>query len=102
MRLLKYVTRFAVAATIALAASLTTSVTAQAASTPEAACGAGYHAIDHHALKISTIWLLYNGSTDCVVVWKTSQIGTKTPYWRLSVPGSRVPIATHTHQDRHL
>ena len=79
MNLLKYMTHCVVAATVAIAGSVTMSANAQAASTPEATCGAGYHVIDHHALKISTIWLLYNGSTDCVVVWKTAQVGTKTP-----------------------
>ncbi|MBU3062891.1 hypothetical protein KO481_15330 [Nocardia sp. NEAU-G5] len=52
---------------------------AEAAATPEAACGAGYYAIDHYDLKIAVGWLMYNGSIDCVVTWKTQQVGTSTP-----------------------
>jgi hypothetical protein len=47
---------------------------ALAASSPTAACGGGsYHVIDHHAIGgLATIYLLYNGSTNCVVTWKSS------------------------------
>jgi hypothetical protein len=49
---------------------------ASAASSPYEACGGGsYRVIDHHDLgAVATIYLLYNGSTDCVVTWK------KAPY----------------------
>lgn len=84
-------------ATVIFAASLTTGGPAAAASTPEATCGAGYYAIDHRDLKIATGWLMYNGSTDCVVTWKTQQIGTKTPL--VAAVGSSLlmgaPFPTH-------
>jgi hypothetical protein len=68
-------------ATIAavLAASVTTSGAAEAASSPVAACGGGsYHEIDSHKLgSVATIHLLYNGSTNCVVTWKTNP-GTRS------------------------
>jgi hypothetical protein len=50
-----------------------------AASSPAAACGSGYHVIDHHNVDYATIYLLYNGSTDCVVTWKTAFVGTPSP-----------------------
>jgi hypothetical protein len=44
-----------------------------AASSPIAACGGGsYHVIDSHDLGKATIYLMYNGSTNCVVTWKDS------------------------------
>ncbi|KOV83343.1 hypothetical protein ADL03_21065 [Nocardia sp. NRRL S-836] len=51
-----------------------TSGVAAAASSPIAACGGGsYHEIDQHRLgSVATIHLLYNGSTNCVVTWKTN------------------------------
>jgi hypothetical protein len=64
---------------VALAAAALTSGTAQAASSPIAACGGGsYHEIDRHRLgNVATIHLLYNGSTNCVVTWRTNP-GTAT------------------------
>lgn len=46
----------------------------EAASSPISACGGGsYHVIDQHALgSVATIYLLYNGSTNCVVTWRTN------------------------------
>ncbi|WP_229812194.1 hypothetical protein [Lentzea flava] len=57
-----------------LAASVTMSTAAQAASSPIEACGGGsYHEIDSHKLgSVATIRLLYNGSTNCVVTWRTN------------------------------
>ncbi|GAA4512883.1 hypothetical protein GCM10023191_079260 [Actinoallomurus oryzae] len=51
---------------------------AEAASSPIAACGGGsYHVIDTHDLSgYATIYLMYNGSTDCVVTWRTKDVGT--------------------------
>lgn len=55
---------------------------AEAASSPIAACGGGsYHVIDTHALPGATVYLMYNGTTDCVVTWKTADVGTKTHIW---------------------
>ncbi|MEV5750161.1 hypothetical protein AB0L00_20260 [Actinoallomurus sp. NPDC052308] len=52
---------------------------ADAGSTPEAICGSGYHEIDHHNLNnVVTFYLMYNGSTDCQVAWKTANVGTPT------------------------
>ncbi|MGI5200278.1 spore-associated protein A [Spirillospora sp. CA-108201] len=50
---------------------------AMAASTPIGACGGGnYHEVDRHNFKksgkkVATIYLMYNGKTNCVVTWKT-------------------------------
>lgn len=59
---------------IVLGASVVMSGTAEAASSPIAACGGGsYHEIDSHRLgSVATIHLLYNGSSNCVVTWKTN------------------------------
>ncbi|GLY88375.1 hypothetical protein [Actinoallomurus iriomotensis] len=53
---------------------------AEAASSPIAACGGGsYHVIDRHNLgSVATVYLMYDGSTDCVVTWKTAYVGTPT------------------------
>ncbi|MCO6005294.1 hypothetical protein NE236_09875 [Actinoallomurus purpureus] len=55
-----------------LAGSVAMSSPANAASSPIAACGGGsYHQVDSHALSDKAIvYLMYNGSTDCVVTWK--------------------------------
>ncbi|HUQ57002.1 hypothetical protein [Lentzea sp.] len=62
--------------TLATAAMIAVSAmnnTAQAASSPIDACGGGYHQIDSHRLgSVATIHLLYNGSTNCVVTWRTN------------------------------
>ena len=59
---------------VVLGATALTSGTAQAASSPIEACGGGsYHQIDSHKLgNVATIHLLYNGSTNCVVTWRTN------------------------------
>ncbi|MBB4935969.1 hypothetical protein FHR32_000274 [Streptosporangium album] len=59
-----------------LAGSVALSSPAMAASSPVEACGGGsYHVIDQAGLgKYATVYLLYNGSTNCVVTWK------KAPY----------------------
>ncbi|AWS48901.1 serine/threonine protein kinase [Streptosporangium sp. 'caverna'] len=56
-----------------------------AASSPTAACGSGYHQIDSHKLSRSgktyaTIYLLYNGSKNCVVTWKSSGYAGNTTW----------------------
>ncbi|MFD1930780.1 MULTISPECIES: spore-associated protein A [Nonomuraea] len=67
--------------TLGLVAALTgmiaTSGPAAAASSPIEACGGGsYHVIDSHDFGSSaTIYLLYNGTTNCVVTWKTGATG---------------------------
>jgi hypothetical protein len=63
-----------------LAGSVVVSSPANAASSPIAACGGGsYHEIDHHDLSGATIHLMYDGAgTDCVVTWKTANVGTRT------------------------
>lgn len=47
---------------------------------PIAACGGGrHHVIDTADLAgAAAVYLMYNGSTDCVVTWKTKVVGTKT------------------------
>ncbi|MFJ2034048.1 hypothetical protein [Streptosporangium sp. NPDC087985] len=63
---------FALGMAATLAASVALSSPAVAASSPIEACGGGsYHVIDSKALgSYATIYLLYNGSTNCVVTWK--------------------------------
>jgi hypothetical protein len=66
---------FTVAA--ALVGSVTLSGPAAAdvrADTPISVCGGGsYHVINQHKLgNVATIYLLYNGSSNCVVTWRTN------------------------------
>lgn len=58
----------------AFAGAIAADSPANAASSPIEACGGGsYHVIDHHDLgTYATIYLLYNGSYNCVVTWKKS------------------------------
>ncbi|MDP9864267.1 MULTISPECIES: spore-associated protein A [Streptosporangium] len=73
MRKFKRGATLALATAAALVGSLTTGSPAMAASSPIAACGGGsYHVIDQHDLGRATVYLLYNGSTNCVVTWKDS------------------------------
>ncbi|MEU9834977.1 spore-associated protein A [Streptosporangium sp. NPDC048047] len=75
MRRFKQAAVFTVATAVALASSVVMSSPAMAASSPTAACGGGsYRVIDSHAISgLATIYLLYNGSTNCVVTWKSSK-----------------------------
>ena len=58
------------------------STPATAAASPIAACGGGsYHVIDTHDLGRAKIYLLYNGSTNCVVTWKDSPNSTYVHAW---------------------
>lgn len=70
-----------------LAASVTLSAPAMAASSPIEACGGGsYHVIDTKALGTSaTIYLLYNGSTNCVVTWKQGSAVGQSAWMRAMV-----------------
>lgn len=74
MRIFKRGMALTIGAAAVLAGSVLTSSPALAASSPIEACGGGsYHVIDSHALgDAATLYLLYNGSTDCVVTWKKS------------------------------
>ncbi|WP_406319675.1 spore-associated protein A [Streptosporangium sp. NBC_01639] len=73
MRRFKQGAALAVATVAALAGTLAAGSPAMAASTPIAACGGGsYHVIDQHDLGKATIYLMYNGTTNCVVTWKDS------------------------------
>ncbi|WP_406319485.1 spore-associated protein A [Streptosporangium sp. NBC_01639] len=76
MRRLKQGAALAVATVAALAGTLATGSPAMAASTPIGACGSSYHVIDQHDLGKATVYLLYNGSTNCVVTWKDSPNST--------------------------
>ena len=71
----------AVAVAAALAAGVAFATPASAAANPYTAggvCGSGFHELDHHALTGATVYLMYDGATDCVVTIKTAAIGTKT------------------------
>ncbi|WP_406311514.1 spore-associated protein A [Streptosporangium sp. NBC_01639] len=77
MRRLKQGAALAVATVAALAGTLATGSPAMAASSPIGACGGGsYHEIDRHDLGKATVYLLYNGTTNCVVTWKDSRNST--------------------------
>ncbi|MET8988641.1 hypothetical protein ACFYUK_43255 [Nonomuraea wenchangensis] len=80
MRMIKRSATLSLGLAAALAASVTLSGPAAAASTPIGACGGGsYHVIDSHAFGSSAVtYLLYNGSTNCVVTWKTGAAGNTT------------------------
>jgi hypothetical protein len=68
----------ALAGAAAVAGSLVIGSPAMAESTPIGVCGGGsYHEIDRHDLGQATIYLLYNGSTNCVVTWKDSPNSTR-------------------------
>ncbi|MFE3445221.1 hypothetical protein ACFXNW_19495 [Nocardia sp. NPDC059180] len=79
MRMFKQVARLGLAITAILAGSLTMAAPANAA-TPASVCGGGsYKVIDTRGLgNLATVYLLYNGRTNCVVTWKTANVGTKT------------------------
>lgn len=77
MSVIKRSASLALMTAAALVASAGLSSPAMAASSPIEACGGGsYHVIDSHAYGSSAVtYLLYNGSTDCVVTWKTGAAG---------------------------
>lgn len=57
---------------------------AQAASSASYAasiCGSGYSADAAYGLGGGTIYVSYNGSTDCAVLIKTAYVGTPTDTW---------------------
>ncbi|GLY88369.1 hypothetical protein [Actinoallomurus iriomotensis] len=80
MRKFKHKVALTLTTATILAGSVFASSPANAASSPIAACGGGsYHVIDQHALSsYGTVYLMYNGTTDCVVTWKTAYVGTPT------------------------
>jgi hypothetical protein len=70
----------ATAATLA-AATVAFAAPAQAATnpySPTGVCGSDYHQIDHTSISGAEIYLMYNGSYNCVVTIKTAHVGTKT------------------------
>lgn len=67
----------AVVAAIAAATMPLVALSPANAATPAGVCGSGFYEIDHHAgLRYGTIYLMYNGSVNCVVTMKTSYVGT--------------------------
>jgi hypothetical protein len=71
----------ALSAMTAIGGSVVMSSPAMAVSSPIAVCGGGkYHVVDKHAFKkkdkhghlhtLATTYLLYNGSSNCVITWK--------------------------------
>jgi hypothetical protein len=84
----------AFATTVALAGALATGSPAMAASSPIAACGGGsYHVIDKHDIGKSILYLLYNGSTNCVVNWK------KTSEWLLTTAAIKAQGDAYWQED---
>jgi hypothetical protein len=46
--------------------------------TAKDACGSSYHELDHHSISGAVIYLMYNGTNNCVATIKTANIGRKT------------------------
>lgn len=64
-----------VAAVAALGAVLFPGGVASAATSPIAACGSSYHVQESHDIKgLATVYLMYNGSTNCVVTWHSAAL----------------------------
>ncbi|GAA2005809.1 hypothetical protein GCM10009799_36600 [Nocardiopsis rhodophaea] len=64
-----------------LTGALAFATPAEAASNPygpKAACGSGYVQVDKHTDRGSVVYLMYNGSSNCVATIKTSNIGRAT------------------------
>ena len=62
-------------------ALLATSAPAYAATnpyTPREVCGSAFHVIDHHNISGAVVYLLYNGSSNCVTTIKTASVGRPT------------------------
>ncbi|GAA4587966.1 hypothetical protein GCM10023194_38380 [Planotetraspora phitsanulokensis] len=85
----------------AAACALAVSAPAQAASNPynhESVCGSGYYNIDHHDLytssgiKVATIWLDYNGSSNCVTTFEYSTLAEVFLKATLQVEGSTTKV----------
>ncbi|MCG5220756.1 spore-associated protein A [Streptosporangium sp. KLBMP 9127] len=71
MRRFKQGAALALATVAALAGTFATGSPAMAASSPIGACGGGsYRVVDKHDLGKAVIYLMYNGTTNCVVTWK--------------------------------
>lgn len=92
MRVIKNGARLGLAIAAVLTGSLSMAAPANAA-TPASVCGSGYRVIDTHALgSLATIYLLYNGRTNCAVTWKTAHVGVKTVTMvRLGIWGQNTP-----------
>lgn len=54
---------------------------------PTQVCGSGYSVIDHHTLTGATVYLLWNGSDNCVVTLTQEPTGAHTMNATLSVQG---------------
>ncbi|MEV0346240.1 hypothetical protein AB0H88_10775 [Nonomuraea sp. NPDC050680] len=92
MRKLKHKAALALTTAAMLACSVAVSAPANAASSPIAACGGGsYHIVDSYDLTghpgngSAMLYLLYNGTTNCVVTWLTgASVGTSA-YMKASI-----------------
>ncbi|ASU85184.1 hypothetical protein CDO52_22440 [Nocardiopsis gilva YIM 90087] len=51
--------------------------------TAKSVCGSGYYQVDRHRAPsgASTTYLMYNGSSNCVVTIKNRDVGTPTHVW---------------------
>ncbi|WP_237755144.1 hypothetical protein [Nocardia nova] len=78
MRTLVRTVRLTLAAAAVVAGTIAAAGPANAVATPAEACGNNYHEIDHHDLPLATIYLLYNGTDNCVVTRKNEYVGTPT------------------------
>lgn len=79
MRMPKRLAGLTLTAGVVLAGSLAAAGPASASSSPIEACGGGgYHEIDHKDISGARIHLLFNGTTNCVVTWKTKDVGRRT------------------------
>lgn len=65
----------------ALASMIALAAPASAATNPytaKDACGSSYHELDHQEITGAVVYLMYNGTNNCVATIKTANIGKKT------------------------
>lgn len=76
MKMLKRGAVVAAAMVSALAGVVFSAGVASAATSPISACGGGsYYVQEQHDIKgLATVYLLYNGTTNCVVTWHSSAL----------------------------
>lgn len=85
----------AVALGLTMAVAPTAAQAAVSGYTPKGICGSGYNVLESHGLDGATVYLLYNGSYNCVVAIKTADVGTPTEILAgLQVAGSNWVIDT--------
>jgi hypothetical protein len=86
MKFVKRGATVAFAAVAAFAGVVFSGGVASAATSPIAACGSSYHVQESHDIKgLATVYLMYNGSTNCVVTWHSAALQGVARYTYASV-----------------